>query len=363
MSFIANYYKILINSIFTQKRKVVLIFIENMLYDSTEEIYCSTALQNLPVTVIKIYQNITPPILIRKLLSSSSITVVSRHLNKTYQNKFKQKAINFYYIIDDDIINGRRDKSLSFRYRRKLAAIKKDTFPLVQTNSLGIMVSSEYLAKLYASHFNCCKIISTRPTYVAPSAHKDRDNDYINIIYASSSIHNHDLLFIEPIFENLIKKYSNIKIHIINGRSLANKLGKYPCIRLYKSINWEAYKKFAQELSMDIALCPVLDTPFNKGKSYIKFFDFARFGAVGIYSNTEFYQEIINHGENGFLVENRHEDWLTTIEDLIQNRNKLKSCIQMATKNALELSKNNQQKQRKIWIEVIKSSYVTILKP
>ncbi|MDH4572946.1 hypothetical protein [Salinicola acroporae] len=54
---------------------------------------------------------------------------------------------------------------------------------------------------------------------------------------------------------------------------------------------------------MHISLTPMRDTPFNAGKTYIKFLDNAAMGSVGLYSARSPYREIVSHGEDGLLVE------------------------------------------------------------
>jgi hypothetical protein len=67
--------------------------------------------------------------------------------------------------------------------------------------------------------------------------------------------------------------------------------------------------------SMDIGLCPIQDTPFNRGKSCIKFYEYAATGAATLASDVEPYKSEVT-----YRAKNTKKDWVKKIEKLIVDK-------------------------------------------
>ncbi len=83
--------------------------------------------------------------------------------------------------------------------------------------------------------------------------------------------------------------------------------GEYPLFMLW----------FTSAVRWDIALAPLLDTPFNRCKSDLKYLDYAAVGAAGIYSRVAPYQAGVRHRETGWLAANTPAAWVEAIEALV----------------------------------------------
>jgi len=96
-------------------------------------------------------------------------------------------------------------------------------------------------------------------------------------------------------------------------------------------------------------LAPLFDTPYNNGKSWIKFLDAAAVGAVGIYSNRAPYTEIVDHGVNGLLANDNPEDWQYCLSYLLENPDKARTMA----KNALQTAqaKGNYKWSYRFWCQ------------
>lgn len=70
----------------------------------------------------------------------------------------------------------------------------------------------------------------------------------------------------------------------------------------------------------DILLTPLLATPYRNCKSYIKYLETAAAGAAGIYSNTPVFEDVVNNGQTGLLVNNNPEDWADAILQLARDQ-------------------------------------------
>jgi glycosyltransferase involved in cell wall biosynthesis len=88
-------------------------------------------------------------------------------------------------------------------------------------------------------------------------------------------------------------------------------------------------------MNIDIALAPLLDNQFNKGKSNIKWQEATRAGAVFVGSNIGPYKKL--HSEVAVLVENNQKSWQEALESVIYDIKLRKSLLKNAR---AELKKN-----------------------
>ena len=54
----------------------------------------------------------------------------------------------------------------------------------------------------------------------------------------------------------------------------------------------------------------------------VKFYDFVRMGAVGVYSNCAPYSDFIEQNINGVLLNNDPQKWIDTLSLLVNSRQK-----------------------------------------
>lgn len=138
--------------------------------------------------------------------------------------------------------------------------------------------------------------------------------------YMGSTSHRPDLEQILPVLQHLIVRYKEKVILRFWG-------GEPPLqIRDLSNVEWiplslPDYPKFVSTFSQqegDIFIAPLMDTFFNQCKSSIKFLEYSTLGVPGVYSHILPYQEVIRHGENGFLAGD-NEEWETCLTKLIES--------------------------------------------
>jgi len=81
-----------------------------------------------------------------------------------------------------------------------------------------------------------------------------------------------------------------------------------------------AYPNFMRwftRLRWDIALAPLIDSPFTRCKSDIKFLDYGALGVAGIYSRVTAYDSSVRHMETGWVAENTVAAWQNALETLL----------------------------------------------
>jgi processive 1,2-diacylglycerol beta-glucosyltransferase len=155
-----------------------------------------------------------------------------------------------------------------------------------------------------------------------PPALKTSENDTLIIGYMGGNSHKPDLEYITPVLQDIIKQYpQKICLHFF-GAKPPDELTYLTQVKWIPA-NFYSYKEFSaffQDQMVDIFIAPLIDNPFNKHKSPIKFFEYSALGVPGVFSNLETYSGVITHGHNGLLASSLNE-WTDCLLQLIEDEN------------------------------------------
>ncbi len=137
------------------------------------------------------------------------------------------------------------------------------------------------------------------------------------IVFSGTQGHETDLKSIEKCLLTLHEKYQG-KIKFIFIGCSTPVLKELPGTEYYDLVPYREYSSFLQNLSVDIAIIPLLEGEFNKSKSNIKWLEYSMCGIAGVYSDVLPYQGI-EHGKTGLLAKNNEQDWQNALEWMIEN--------------------------------------------
>ncbi|MGM0855838.1 MAG: glycosyltransferase [Pseudomonadota bacterium] len=226
------------------------------------------------------------------------------------------------YLIDDDIAAAALDTTLPSTYRKRMAGIAS-LQPRLLALADEVLACSEQLAQCFTPHHINVSVLT--PPLLAPLP----GHDHFTMTHSVQSpwqigfhgtrAHLQDLLHIAPALETLQQQRSDTELEIMLGQHIPKRLAALPRVKAPAALPWQAFQQYQRKRRLHIGLAPLLATPFNQGKSFIKFLDIAAMGGVGIYSNRYPYTEVVRHGENGLLVGDTPEEWLTALQQLINH--------------------------------------------
>lgn len=171
-----------------------------------------------------------------------------------------------------------------------------------------------------------------------------RTDPFVTIGYMGGQTHQSDLENIKNALLNVFRKYPEKVKYKFWGTQPPRELLDLASTE-YDPINQEDYAQFASYFSRkecDILIAPLVDNEFNRAKSNLKFLEYSIQGVPGVYSKLPPYEDIIEHGTNGFLAEDILE-WETHLETLIRDpllRNRMGSAAQQTVKDGWLLSSN-----------------------
>ncbi len=223
-------------------------------------------------------------------------------------NRGRLKALIFF--MDDDVLDLNASIGMPWRYRYKLAHLSVRRVNWLKRQRAELWVSTAYLQKKYAVW---------QPKLILPSP-MNVETEYIKVFYHGSASHKAEIEWLHPIVDKLLAQNRNICFEIIGGADVNRLYKNVERVTVIHPMKWSSYQAFIAAPGRHIGLAPLLNIPFNHARSYTKFFDIHRCGAVGIFSPQNACAEIIEHNKDGMIVELDPQAWINTIDDLANNK-------------------------------------------
>ncbi len=162
--------------------------------------------------------------------------------------------------------------------------------------------------------------------------------------YMGSESHQPDIEFIAPVLYHLFSLFpKEIEVHFW-GIKPPQMLAGFSQVKWIPAHSYE-YVDFARDFQThdaDIFIAPLVDNPFNRAKSPLKFFEYSSIGVPGVYSRLEPFEQMITHGQDGLLASSP-EEWLECLTQLIQSpelRSQLAHGAQETIRSKWLLSQN-----------------------
>lgn len=265
-------------------------------------------------------------------LTAETVVVISRQAPAAWRAAVVASPAFVIYLIDDDLAAAADTPGLSHDFRhRMMELLASDMAPLLRRCD-RLLVTSPGLASRYASG----KTELMAPPYVRrPSslAHHGDDGP-LRITYQGTESHSEDIEFLLPMLGRILERHAHAHLTLFGRRALPPPLRGHPRVELMKPLSWSEYVAFVAANPAHIALAPMLDTPFNRGKSVLKFLDAASLGAAGIFSATMPFDTLVQDGVDGLLVPNDPARWEDTLDTLLGDPPRIASLARSGQERA-----------------------------
>lgn len=274
-----------------------------------------------------------------KDISNSDIVVLCRNTRPDdlkilyYIKKYEKK---FIYDIDDNFFDLSLDTQLGMYHRHPghlyvlrtmlnyADCIRVYSEPM---REIAEKINPNHVMKV-KSYFDLSMLENNAP----------KRHDKIKIVYATSRGNADPLAQIcVSAIKKVLEKYSDTVEYYAFG-FIPEALKGYPNVfKLNYIHNYAEYIKFFYEQGFDIGLAPGIDDRFHNSKTNNKFREYGAMQVCGIYSDVQIYRECIEDHEEGILVQNTTEDWVSAITELLENE----SLRKKIRHNALEKVRND----------------------
>lgn len=278
--------------------------------------YFETAIKSrFPDTVCQLVDTSTSQNLV---IGEGVAMVIIRFITPQWQQKIEQnidKLSRVVYFMDDDLFDPSALNGLPKEYRTKIIRRSAAQHRWITEYCDDIWVSTPYLAKKYA-HLNP-DIVSAKPSPSLLVAQRP-----VRIAYHGSSSHRDEKYWLRQVVEGVLALCPQANFEIFGEHEIYKLYRDLPRVSVLHPMSWQNYLAYTRTHQLDIGLAPLLDSAFNLARGPVKFYDFVRMGAVGIYSNTAPYSDFIEQNVNGVLLDNEPKMWIKTLSILVNAEQK-----------------------------------------
>ena len=219
--------------------------------------------------------------------------------------------------LDDDLLFVPSDKDPRRTYRGARDSIRS----LLETASLTI-VSTPPLEARYADLTREIRIVPNRldpRAWLAPTTETDVPQGLdlkapLRAVYMGSATHEEDLRLVLPALEKLRESHGMV-LHLVG--IMRKPPGGISLVRPPDD-RYDLFARWFRSISshFDVAIAPLVDTPFNRSKSALKFMEYAICGLPVVASRVAPYDRVVRDGVDGFLAGDDPDEWIHALTRL-----------------------------------------------
>ena len=243
----------------------------------------------------------------------------------------RNAGIAVIYEVDDDMFSDdfhRRLHEVHDKSMREADEIRASILHTVRGVD-GVTVSSQRMATIVRRYTN-------RPVEVVPNAidlrwfravqaQAIREVKGLTIGWAGGIRPDSDVEQMAEAWERIAAEFPHVTF-VVMGHQAGVIYDKVPADRI-QPIEWAPIEAYPMGMvNIDIGCCPLVDTPFNRAKTYIKALEYGASGAAVVASPTV-YGQIIEHGRDGFIARTATE-WYEALRQLVISANKRQRMVQ-----------------------------------
>lgn len=266
-------------------------------------------------------------------IEEGATMVIIRFISPQWQGRIEQnidRTSRIVYFMDDDLFDPTALTALPKEYRTKIIRRSAAQHKWITQHCDDIWVSTPYLAEKYA-HLSP-EIVSAKPSSLLLEAEQP-----VKIAYHGSSSHRDEKYWLRQVIEGVLDNCPTASFEIFGEHDIYKFYRDLPRVSVLHPMNWQNYLAYTKTNRLDIGLAPLLDSAFNLARGPVKFYDFVRMGAVGVYSNRAPYSEFIEQNVNGVLLENDPKKWIKMLSLLVNKEQKRSELAHNAKKYAYSL--------------------------
>lgn len=163
----------------------------------------------------------------------------------------------------------------------------------------------------YSRKFNENSIILTSAVDTNIITPSNKKNELLTIGWIGSEWTSKYLLFLEPVFNKLSKKYE-FQLLLVGAKESVN----FNCET--KRVKWSLEDENKYLNNMDIGIMPLFDNEFERAKGGYKLFQYMSAGKPVVASPVGINNDIVLPGENGFLCKSE-KDWYSAFCKLMDD--------------------------------------------
>ena len=263
------------------------------------------------------------------------LLVVERHVLWPYERQLdgfvrvlslcRQRGVPVVYQLDDNLLDLHRDEPWETYPGNSLRGV----VAFLARQADGMIVSTpalaERVARLRSGVLVVPNALDERLFGPAPEPYAPRSSA-VTIGYMGTLTHEADVRMVLAPLRALLARYAGrVRLELVGGatgRRMASLFEGLP-FRMRDPGNEDPYPKFVpwmrQHLRWDVAIAPLVDDAFTRGKSDLKYLDYGALGIPGVFSDVGAYRGTVRHRETGLLAANEPRAWAEALEEIVSD--------------------------------------------
>jgi hypothetical protein len=241
---------------------------------------------------------------------NADYVVIVRYLTPAWRKAIeanRDQLAGVAYFMDDDLWDRAAWQGLPRDYQRRLASRALRHRGWVERHCDALWVSTEALARKYAH-------LSPMVIPLAPDAALlAQQNDAVHIVYHGTASHGAEIEWLRPILAEVLERCPQAHFELFGDRAVSSLYRDLPRVSVLHPMRWPNYLAYTRANRRQIGLSPLLPTPFNAARGAVKFYDFVRMGAVGVYSAVAPFEGFVRNGVDGLLLPNEPARWVEAL--------------------------------------------------
>lgn len=182
----------------------------------------------------------------------------------------------------------------------------------------AVQVSTEWLADEYIRYSQHIHVVPNMIELSSwPVADRLRKDGLWKIAWAGSTSHAGDLELVVPPLAQFARAHPDVRIVFFGQAPNDDRIPKDQ-VEVMEFCEFEEYPFRLAQINADVAIAPLQDIDFNRGKSNLRILQYWATGYPVIASDVGPYRESIRHGEDGFLATDS-ASWLHHLEATYRN--------------------------------------------
>ncbi len=214
-----------------------------------------------------------------------------------------------------------------------------------------IIVSTQELARFlnWPEKTIVCPNLVERNWFLARD---ERPATPVKIVWSGSWVHQQDIESITPAIVQLLQEEDGgVEVSILGGERLPRALRSCSHVTHHRWQEVGKYRENLANLSPDIWLAPVLDHPYNRAKTNVKWLEATCSGAAFVGSDIEPYR-CVRHDETGLLVSDG--DWYGAMRGLVFDVAKRHALVRNARERVSKSYAWDQVEARRPWLDAFR---------
>ncbi|MBK6865379.1 MAG: glycosyltransferase family 1 protein [Ideonella sp.] len=265
------------------------------------------------------------------LFAPGDYVVIVRYLTPGWRKAIEAQRDHLAgvaYFMDDDLWDRAAWEGLPADYQRRLHDRALRHRPWVERHCDALWVSTEALARKYAQH-------APQLIPLMPDAALLAQAEPVHVAYHGTASHGAEIEWLRSVMAEVLARCPQVHFELFGDWRVAHAWRELPRVAVLHPMKWPAYLAYTGAARRHIGLSPLLPTPFNAARGAVKFYDFARMGATGIYSDVAPFAGFVRDGIDGLLLPNEPARWVNAIVALAGDTTRREALAEAARARAL----------------------------